>query len=1026
MVFFRCLRLALLLVVGLSAEGLFTALHAQATLEVILQSEDADAEVAFQVVRALNSGIGLERAATTNAQGRVRFRGLPTAGEYSVVLASSLVELIEPATGIALVDGKTTSLTVSIQERERDLQPVLVRAYTPVSINVGDAEVASELAIAELERLPVEGRDITRALYRLPNVSPATGFFPEAPTVSINGANSLYVNYQIDGLENNENFLGGQRFNVPVGFTRHITVLSNNFGAEHGLTTNGIVNITTPSGTNAWKGEVFYLTRPGPVIDAASPYAQRDLSGNQVKDGFMRHQAGVAVGGPLKQDKTFFYLNLEQTLDVKDNLLNAPALGVNTTVQGQNRFSYGSLKIDQRWSPRWTSSWRANLGLVGIERQGGGLEGGVSFPSAGNVQTRNGGNLAWKNAYTGEKLTWESNAQYGLFRWDYADPTGATAEPENQSQVTILDQSGMTAAVIGHPGFVFREREDALTLQQRFALDLGAHTLHFGGQLRHSVFSLFGGGNPNGNYTVQLSDAELAALSPAGEGLQPTDLPADVQVLDYAVELRPASFGRSQTITSFWLEDQWTATERLNLSLGLRYDLDNLSRGGAGGSGLDNLDMDNIAPRVSANYRIDERSSIRAGYGIYYDKILYAVVSDALQFNSTGADYRAQVGELVAQGILPADTDLDAVLHEGNLTANAANVDYLQGPTAASLQDQRDQAFSNERRILNPEGYQNPYSHQIMLGYQRKTGAHTRFYVDLMHNRSHNLFRLRDLNAPEAYPIDPDNVVVRSQAEADATRPVPIFQDADGAFAVVDGDTLRGVARNVVVTESAGRSNYWAVNFTWQKLRGDGNWTLRLVYTLSFLENNTEDINFRAMDANNFEAEWGPSINDRTHLINGIASWFPHRNVTFTLAALLQSGQPINRVPDASVYGTTDLNGDGRSFGDAYVGNSDRAPGESRNSDRLPWATTFDFSAYYTLPLSAEARADASRSSGSRLEFSASIFNLLNAENLSGYANNATQSNQIQAGPASSGVLVRRNAAPPRQFQFGVRWLFGG
>jgi len=48
---------------------------------------------------------------------------------------------------------------------------------------------------------------------------------------------------------------------------------------------------------------------------------------------------------------------------------------------------------------------------------------------------------------------------------------------------------------------------------------------------------------------------------------------------------------------------------------------------------------------------------------------------------------------------------------------------------------------------------------------------------------------------------------------------------------------------------------------------------------------------------------------------------------------------------------------------------------------------------------------------------------VFNAENLSGYANNATQSNQIQPGPRDSGVLIRRNAAPPRQFQFSVRYL---
>jgi hypothetical protein len=398
---------------------------------------------------------------------------------------------------------------------------------------------------------------------------------------------------------------------------------------------------------------------------------------------------------------------------------------------------------------------------------------------------------------------------------------------------------------------------------------------------------------------------------------------------------------------------------------------------------------------------------------MYYDKVLYAVYSDAIQFNSTSADYQAQLQALVDQGILPADTKIENIINEGNLvgTSNAA---YLQGPTAADLQGQREGIFQNELRVLNPNGYDNPYSHQMMLGYQQKTNENTTFYVDLMHNRSHNLFRLRNLNAPEAYNIDPSNVVVQSTTAADLTRPVPVYTDGTGSYSIIDGDTIRGGARNVVMTESAGRSNYYAMNFTFQKDKGDDKYAFRLMYTLSFLENNTEDINFRAMDGNDFEAEWGPSINDRTHLINGIVNYYPVKNLTLTLAALIQSGQPINRIPDATIYGTTDLNGDGRAFGDAYVGNSDRHPGEDRNSDRLPWSNTFDVSALYRIPM---------KTTGG-FEIGAQIFNVLNAENLSGYSNNATQSNQVQTGSAASGLLVRRNAAPPRQFQFSVRYTF--
>ena len=984
---------------------------AQATLDITLLQYTDQEPAPFQPVTLTNEDIGFESIRTTNDQGKVRFDGLSTSGQYQINVTSGFTRLIGGTEQVVLVSGRTTTLTLMVSEKDVLLQAVAVSAYERQDINTVNAQVASELTAREITRLPVEGRDITRSLYRLPNITQATGFYPEAPNVSINGANSLYTNYQIDGLDNNENFLGGQRFAIPVGFTRNITALTNNFSAEFGNTSNGIINITTQSGTNTWTGEVFYVTRPGAALDASSPYAQRDLSGNQVKDGFMRYQAGFSVGGPIKKDKTFLFVNLEHTSDFKDNLLNTPQLNINETVPGTNRFTYFSTRLDQNWNANWRSSLRVNVGAVGIERQGGGLEGGATFPSAGNTQTRNSLNAAWKNTYSGEKLTYEANYQFGAFRWNYADPFEA-----GLPQVTVQDPVGMVAAVLGNPGYVFNERENANLLQQNANWQWSRHTLKTGAQLRFSQFDLFGGGNPNGNYLVSLSDAQLAALQSFGSALLPSDIPSDVDVLNYSVELRPNAFSKNQIIGSIYVEDQFSATPKLTLNLGLRYDVDNLSLGGG-----DQLDLNNIAPRFSANYQLNDRSSIRLGYGIYYDKILYAVWSDALQFNSTSSDYKRQLQALIDMGLLPSDTDLNAVTNEGNLAANVPGVPYLGGPSADDLQGQRDQAFQNELRILNPAGYDNPYSHQISLGYQYKASPTSLFYVDLMHNRSYNLFRLRDLNSPEAYPIDPDNVVVRSQAEADATRPVPIYTDASGVYTILDGDTLRGISRNVMVTETDGRSNYYAANFTWQKVRGGDKWAMRLMYTLSFLENNTEDINFRAMDANDFEAEWGPSINDRTHLINGIVNWFPVNNLTLTMAALLQSGQPINRVPDATLYGTTDLNGDGRSFGDAYVGNSDRSPGESRNSDRLPWANTFDISVLYEIPFGARNAPDGS---GRKLELGASVFNVFNAENLTGYSNNASQSNQIQAGPASSGLLVRRNAAPPRQFQFSVRWLF--
>ena len=111
-----------------------------------------------------------------------------------------------------------------------------------------------------------------------------------------------------------------------------------------------------------------------------------------------------------------------------------------------------------------------------------------------------------------------------------------------------------------------------------------------------------------------------------------------------------------------------------------------------------------------------------------------------------------------------------------------------------------------------------------------------------------------------------------------------------------------------------------------------------------------------------------------------------------------------------SSFGTTDLNGDGASFSSAYLGNSDRAPGIGRNSARLPWSKLVDLGLRYEYPVAL-----------GQLEVTADVFNVFDTENLSGFANSATQSNQIQV---AGQPFVERNAGAPRQFQFGLSWRF--
>ncbi len=981
---------------------LFTSGAIAANVDVAVSAGDGSTAT-NTAVTLRNSLTGFESISNSNEAGRARFSAVPSGPGYSVV-----VDGIEVASEIRLRSNESRALAV------RMVDNITVSGQrTALAINALDAEVSASLNRRELESLPIEARDLSRALIRLPNVVPATGFFPESPTVSINGANGLFTQYLIDGLDNNENFLGGPKFPISTGAASDVTVLASSYSVEYGRTGNGVVNVTPRSGSNEWYSELFYLVRPGASVDASSPFANRDLSGNAVRDGFRRDQYGFSLGGPIAEDRTFFFANLEYTRDDKDNLLSSPALGVNDTVRGQNESLLASLKLDHRLNDDWQLSFRANLGDIGIERQGGGLEGGVTFPSAGSTQQRDSLLTAISAVYDTERFTSETRLLYSTFDWDYAQPF-ANSDP----QVVVESSDGLTAAILGHPGFAFAESEESLQLQQNLTWLSGVHAFKLGVDAMHSDFSLAGGGNARGNYRVRLTDAEFAAVRNLNRGvaLGINDIPATAEVIDYAVELRPARFGDVQNQVSLYFEDQVSLSQDLTLTAGIRWDYDSLTEAGSGSA-----DNDNIAPRLALNYSATDRLSFRGGAGMFYERIPYTILSDALQQNTTSSAFRNQLSALAAAGRLPADIDPVQLTFDGNLSVNPACPDgYLQCPTPDEVNNLRDTAVSNERRILNPDGLDSPYTVQLSAGVQWQFNDNWLASADFLYYRGHQQLRLRDLNAPSPFSPNLDNLtdaniatlralpsnaerralaeslgLIRSQSAADATRPVA---------------PVAGGARQIVVSETAGASRYKAMNLTLEKPAAGDTWGLLMTYTLSELTNNTDDLNFRSANSNSFDDEWGPSVNDRRHVISSVLYWYPIDTVTISVAGQFESGQPINLIPDTSIYGTTDLNGDGASFTDAYLGNSDRAPGVSRNADRLPWSATVDLGLRYEPGIG-----------DGRLTVSADIFNLLNRENLSGFANSATQSNQIQVFGQS---FAQRNAGPPRQFQFGLRYQF--
>lgn len=979
---------------------LANSVFAQANLEVTLIDEDRSTPVPNDTVFVRNPSINYSAFSVTNKLGRAYFRQLPTAGTYSIFTRS--VEGMISAEEKDQVLGENTDMTLILIKEPFSLPNTKITSNNNIRINTQNGVVVSELAHRELKLMPNEARDLHRVLLRLPNVSAASGSFPEAPLLSINGASGMSTAYLVEGMDNTDRIYGGPKYPLATSVTQNVYVLTNGYGAEFGNAANGLINTTTRAGTNEHTGEIGILYRPG-FLDGPTPFAKRDLLGDLVKEGYSRYQLSYNGGGAFQKDKFFYFVGSEHAYEVKQVRLKSDNLGINSVTDAFGRNNVFTGRVDYVWNSHWRSALMLNWGLYHLEKPAE----GVIFPSAASVLDRTSQLYTLKNTFIQGNLAMESNIQFGTMAWNY-DRAKLKGE---RPQVIILDSLGNTAAILGHPGYLFKSDETTFQFQQKLKWYLKNHKIRAGVELTTSIYQRSSGSNPFGNYTVQLNRAQFAALAALNKGaaLEYTDLPANTAVTNYQVELRNNPFLGQQTVYSAYVEDVWDMTKRLTLTAGLRYDYDNLSRGNNAQG-----DYDNIAPRLSANYKLNEKMVIRGAAGIYYDRIPFVIALDAMAKNNNSLDFEKQLLALQQRGELPATASVQDMLFEGNLAASTTEVSYLNAPSARTFAMQRDKAFSNETRVFNPNGYKNPYTYQFSIGFQQQINKTHIFSLDIVHNQGFNLARLRELNSPAANTSGS----YRTAAAADLTRPIPIYEDVQNRpFTIVGSDTLRGISRSITMTEMAGRSTYTALSLNYQKERGNDTYAYRLNYTLSALQNDTEDPNFRAIDANNYTSEWAPGLNDRTHAFNFLFYYFPKSQWSATFAANVQSGQPINYIT------ASDWNGDGFSatprpyFGNATaIINPDRLPGVARNSGRLPWAYTFDMGLQYDFKYTRHTKKPHEYGVLLRLD----VLNILNTAKVSGYASNSLWSNQYQTGGVGS--FTPKSYDSPRQIQLTALW----
>jgi hypothetical protein len=282
-------------------------------------------------ITAINAATETARTTLSGANGDFSLPDLApgaysiTAGKAGFADQKSQVEV-----AVSRVSNVTFRLALSSQTTTVTIEAAVEAIETSSTALTGvvDTKTVSDL--------PMNGRDFRQMIKLAPGVSPST--------TSINGGRTRSNNYMIDGADNNDGFQGASAVNqggvagiagtlLPVEAVDQFSVATNG-SAEMGRNGGGIVNVVIKSGTNQIHGSAFYFNR-NEYFAANTPLA---AAGSKVRR-IRNQQGGFSFGGPIKKNKTFYFLTGEYQIADASNSTAITTLSPAWISQGQSILS---------------------------------------------------------------------------------------------------------------------------------------------------------------------------------------------------------------------------------------------------------------------------------------------------------------------------------------------------------------------------------------------------------------------------------------------------------------------------------------------------------------------------------------------------------------------------------------------------------------------------------------------------------------------------------------------------------------
>jgi hypothetical protein len=821
----------------------------------------------------INQANGAKREVVSDELGSYRVSALPP-GVYTITATLSGFKEVT-RTDVRLPINSQVAVPIALEVAGL-AENVTVTASAPL-IDTTEQVVRTLVDTRQIESLPLKTRDFLDLTLLAPGVVSDQGSASGGQTdsISFGGMSEGYKSVWLEGVDFNDEVTGGgtslssaTRIALASEAIQEFQVMANSYSAEFGRSASGAINIVTKSGGNAVHGSGFYFRRDD-AFEKPNYFAE-------IVPPFGIQQYGATVGGPVRQNKLFYFGSWERRKNERSVQVNIPvsildfarSLGYDTrtdvpvTTNENNYFLKGTYLAHANHSVNATYMY---------DRR-----------SLFNQQV--GGNSAGDHGYDDERSAWffvgnltsvlrtntvnELRVSVSHQALDRVLPAGSTSRPEIRFPTVQFGRASNVPQGRTQDNYILT---NATTMH---FVGKGAHDLKFGFEMNIVPTTSTINQSFNGLF-------EFLADRPVTAG-DPSTLPFR---FTQGIELRGelAALTRDVNIYSVFINDQWQPASNLTVNLGLRYDWQRW-RGDLNGQDIpadvsveefwirqitgdlrgQNFkaapnDMDNIGPRIGLTWdpMRDARLVVRAGYGIYYDQITTTTL------RSVVAGYPGFITSQIA--------------NDSRSGARIPN-DFFPNLPTAPLPESVGTAFNIASRDA-----ESPFTHQMTAGFTQQVASNYALSGDYIYMRG------------EHFPITTN----------------PNARLADGTFPLIPNGT------RLVLYDDRAPMRIHQAQIRLQK-RFTGGLGFLLGYTLGSAE--TIANNGTVSDSFDLMADWGPTSNDVRHRVVG--------NVIYELPFGVQVGGIIsaNSAPPYNITTGSDANRDGN--------NNDRPDGEDFNSAR--------------------------------------------------------------------------------------------